>query len=429
LSSPEGWRRTLAGTAACTVPGLLVRLTGGVAAYPVQLVAYGAAVVAAAFMLAWACEAAQVDVAHGLVVAVVAFVAILPEYIVEIHFAFTGAAEYVSANLTGASRLLLGLAVAMPAAVALLPGRWRPERLGRLELPEPHRVELAILALGSVWSLRGVIAGHFTLLDSVVLISLYGLYLRRASTAGGESPPPMGVAASLGELPRGERQRWVGGLMGYAALIILITAVPFGDAVLGAGGLIGVSPYLLLQWIVPVATETPEIVVAFVLLTHGRGGQSIAVLLAGAVSQYTLALGTLPLAYAAGVATGPLPLAGRERIELVLTVGVALYAVASLLSLRLSRGDSSIMLALFAGQLLLPSVFTRFVFAVVFWAIAVDVLLAERRRLPELLAALRPRSFSPAPAAAPPPDPVRSPRARSRTPSPAAAAGGPSRRT
>ena len=44
------------------MPGVLVRLTGGVAPPPMQVVAYGAAVVAAAFMLAWACEAAQIDV-------------------------------------------------------------------------------------------------------------------------------------------------------------------------------------------------------------------------------------------------------------------------------------------------------------------------------------------------------------------------------
>jgi len=52
------WQRTLAGTAACAAPGLLVRLTGGGAPYPLQLLVYGAAVVAAAFLLAWACEAA-----------------------------------------------------------------------------------------------------------------------------------------------------------------------------------------------------------------------------------------------------------------------------------------------------------------------------------------------------------------------------------
>ena len=115
----------------------------------------------------------------------------------------------------------------------------------------------------------------------------------------------MGVAAQLAALPRVAAPALGRAADGATpASVILLTAVPFGDAVLGTGALVGISPYLLLQWIVPVATETPELVVAFVLLTHGRGGQSIAVLLAGAVSQYTLALGTLPLAYAVGAGTG-----------------------------------------------------------------------------------------------------------------------------
>jgi cation:H+ antiporter len=384
------WHLRVAGTAACTIPGLLVRFTGGAASPPFQLVAYGAAVVAAAFLLAWACEAAQVDFANGLVVSAVAFVAILPEYIVELHFAFIGHAEYVTANLTGASRLLLGFCVAMPAALALLPAKWRPPPVGRINLEPAQRLDLAILGLAALWALRGVIRGQLTLLDSAVLISLYILYLRRAAGAGGESPPPMGVAARLAELPKAQRQRWAGGLMLFAAIVILLTAVPFGDAVLGTGALVGISPYLVLQWLVPFATETPELVVAVVLLMHGRGGQSVAVLLAGAVSQYTLALGTLPLAYLAGLGTGPLPLQPREQIELLLTMGVALYAVAALVTLRLSRGDASLMLALFAAQFLLPTGLTRFVIAVVFTALAVDVLIAERQTLRSVLRALRP---------------------------------------
>jgi cation:H+ antiporter len=384
------WHLRVAGTAACTIPGLLVRFTGGAASPPFQLVAYGAAVVAAAFLLAWACEAAQVDFANGLVVSAVAFVAILPEYIVELHFAFIGHAEYVTANLTGASRLLLGFCVAMPAALALLPAKWRPPPVGRINLEPAQRLDLAILGLAALWALRGVIRGQLTLLDSAVLISLYILYLRRAAGAGGESPPPMGVAARLAELPKAQRQRWAGGLMLFAAIVILLTAVPFGDAVLGTGALVGISPYLVLQWLVPFATETPELVVAVVLLMHGRGGQSVAVLLAGAVSQYTLALGTLPLAYLAGLGTGPLPLQPREQIELLLTMGVALYAVAALVTLRLSRGDASLMLALFAAQFLLPTGLTRFVIAVVFIALAVDVLIAERQTLRSVLRALRP---------------------------------------
>jgi cation:H+ antiporter len=377
-----------------------VQLSGGVVPAALQLVAYGVAVVAAAFMLAWACEAAQADVAQGLVVAAVAFVAILPEFVVEVHFAFQGRADYTTANLTGASRLLLGFCIAMPAVVALLPRRWRPRSIGRLELAPPHRVELAILAVAALWTLLAASRGRLSALDGVVLLGLYLWYLRRTAAASeGESPALVGVSADLAALPARQRRRWVGGLMLYAALVILMTAVPFGDAVLSTGALVGISPYLLLQWLVPVATEMPELVVAFVLLTHRRSGQSIALLLAGAVSQYTLALGTLPIAFLLGKGTGPLPLAPRERIELFLTVGVALYAVAALVSLRVSRGDASIMLALFAAQFLVPSVFTRLALAVVFLVLAVDILVSERRHLGSLARAFTGTRRSPAPAA------------------------------
>jgi cation:H+ antiporter len=386
------WQQRVGATAACTLPGLFMRFTGGIPPYPIQLLAYGAAVVAAAFLLAWACEAAQVDIARGVVVAAVAFVAILPEYIVELNFAFRGHAEYVTANLTGASRLLIGFCVAMPAALALLPLRWRPPPLKRIELEAAQRLDLAILGAAALWALHGVLAGKLTLLDSVVLISLYVFFLRRAGDAGSEGPEPMGVAAELAELPRARRRRWVAGLMLFAAIVILVTAVPFGDAVLGTGSLVGISPYLVLQWLVPIATEMPELVVAVVLLTHGRAGQSIAVLLAGAVSQYTLALGTLPVAYALGAGTGPLPLLPRERIELLLTVGVALYAVAALVTLRLSRGDASLMFFLFSAQFLLPLGLTRVVIAMVFLALAVDVLIAERDQLRPLVRAFRARA-------------------------------------
>jgi cation:H+ antiporter len=253
-------------------------------------------------------------------------------------------------------------------------------------------VDLGILGLAAVWALRPALRGKVTLLDAAVLISLYAFYLHRVAHAEDEAPEMIGVARSLAELPAEQRRRWVGGLLLYSATVILLTAVPFSNAVLGTGALVGISPYLLLQWLVPVATETPEIVVALVLLMHGRGGQSVAVLLASAVSQYTLALGTLPVAFLLGAGAGPLPLQPREQIELILTMGVALYAVASLVQLRLSRGDASIMLILFSLQFFLPNVFTRGVLAVVFTVLAVDVFLSERPEVRSLVSALRPRA-------------------------------------
>ena len=66
LTSPLHQR--IAGAAALTLPGLIVRFSGGAAPYPLQVLTYGAAVIAAAFMLAWATEAAQVVMSQWRIV-------------------------------------------------------------------------------------------------------------------------------------------------------------------------------------------------------------------------------------------------------------------------------------------------------------------------------------------------------------------------
>ena len=44
---------------------------------------YGLAILGAAFLLSWTTEAAEVDISQGLAVAVLAFIAVLPEYAVD----------------------------------------------------------------------------------------------------------------------------------------------------------------------------------------------------------------------------------------------------------------------------------------------------------------------------------------------------------
>ena len=78
-----------------------------------------------------------------------------------------------------------------------------------------------------------------------------------------------------------------------------------------------------------------------------------------------------------------------DRRWLFLTVGVALFAVAALITLRLSRADASLMLVLFSAQFVLPIGATRLVMGVVFSTLAVDILISQRRQLRPLLRALR----------------------------------------
>jgi cation:H+ antiporter len=391
LSALPMWQARLALMAACTLPGILARVGGAHVPPPLGMALFGGAVMAAAFMLGSAAEAAEIDAPPGIAVAGVALVAVLPEYVIEIYFAFTGHVEFVTASLTGSTRLLLSVAVGMPALVLLLRGARGRTRLPTVELAPDKRVDLAIIAAASLYAPVIVLRGHLAWPDAIVLIGLYAVYLHRVSTGEPEPPHLVGIAAELGELSRRQRRRWVLGIMAFSAVAVLITAEPFAQSTLMTGQTVGLSPYLLVQWLVPLATETPELVVAYLLVRHDRPGQAVAVLLSSAVSQWTLALGTLPVAYVVGAGQGSLALLHRESIEMLLTTGQGLLAVAALVTLRIQQRDAVLMVGLFVVQVVLPSTLVRAALGVVYLVLAIGMLRDERWAARSLLAALSSR--------------------------------------
>src|ERR1700704_6362401 len=101
-------------TFAVTLPAVIMRLLGVRVAPEVEVVVFGAAVVATAFLLAWAAEAAQLDISGSLATAVLALIAVLPEYAVDLYFSYSAGsdptrAQFAAANMTGSNRLLIGI--------------------------------------------------------------------------------------------------------------------------------------------------------------------------------------------------------------------------------------------------------------------------------------------------------------------------------
>ena len=143
LSALPAWQGRLAMMAACTLPGVLMRLSGVHLPPPLAMVVFGGAVMAAAFMLASAAEAAELDVSPGIAVAGIAFVAVLPEYVIEVYFAFSGQVEFVTASLTGSTRLLLAFAVGMPALASFVLVRRGKPRVETVEIDSRRRIDLA----------------------------------------------------------------------------------------------------------------------------------------------------------------------------------------------------------------------------------------------------------------------------------------------
>src|ERR1700750_2101758 len=125
-------RRTLIRSALITaifiVPAVVARIMGLHPDPVVALLIFGAAVVAASFLLAWAAEAAQIDVSGGLATALLAPVAGLPEYARGLSHAYVSGhnaddTQYAAANMTGSNRLLMGLGWPVVVLVSILVAR------------------------------------------------------------------------------------------------------------------------------------------------------------------------------------------------------------------------------------------------------------------------------------------------------------------
>ncbi len=378
------WHRHIVVAAGFALGGVAVHALGPLVPVPVAALGMGLGVLGAAFMLAWAADAGEAVFSGGLVLAAVALVGVLPEFIIEIHFAYIQRAELVTANLTGATRLLLTGAVALPLLLAL---RGRDEVGGGdpIRLATPRRLELGVLLVSSVFAVQIVVRGSLTVVDGVVLLALYVLYARRVQGTSYEEPAVVGVAAGLLSLPpRYQRPAIAALLLGAAAVVVLI-ANPFTHAFLATGTSLGMDPYLLIQSVVPVATEAPEVVVVAVLVANRRPAQGLALLLAASVSQWTLGMGLLPLAYLAGGGGMALPLGAREQVELGFTTALTLFVVAALATLRPARVDAVLIVVVFVLQLVYPTAFTRFAAGFVLLVFALDLLASRRKELRPIL--------------------------------------------
>jgi len=369
--------------AAVTVPAIALRVGGISPAQPIITAAlFGVAIVGGAFLLTWAAEVAEMDISQGLALSFLALVAVLPEYAVDLYFAWKAAAHpeytaYAAANMTGANRLLVG--IAWPLIVLLY---WLHGRHTELKLPATRAVELVFLTLATVYSFVIPLKGTISLLDTVVLIGIFAAYMWRIAGAKAEEPDLVGPALALAAFRPARRRASIVIMFLFSAAVILASAEPFAEALIKLGRRSGIDEFLLVQWLAPLASEAPEVVIACILTLKGDAQAGMGAMVSAKVNQWTLLVGTLPLVYSAGLgAPGALHLDSRQVEEIALTAAQSLFAVAVLCNLRLSIFEALVLFVLFASQLLLPSPAVRYGFALTYTALAVATLVRNRKAL------------------------------------------------
>jgi cation:H+ antiporter len=392
--------------AALTFPGVALQVGGW---HPPELVGaalFGTGVVGAAFLLAWSAEALELDVSRGLALGVLALIAVLPEYAVDFTFAAKAGtdpdqyAPLALANMTGANRLLIGIGWPMIVFIAA----WRIHAAAKargytgpveteVRLDRPRSVEIAFLVIATLYSLTLPLKDSLTLFDAVVLAGLFLAYAARVSRAPAEDPDIVGPAELLAVLPQRRRRITVGLLLAYAATVIILCAEPFAESLIDTGEQFGISTFLLVQWVAPLASEAPELIVAGLFAWRLKTNSGLGALVSSKVNQWTLLVGTLPIVFVvAGGATSGLPLDQLQREELFLTAAQSAFAVAVLASRSLSVREASALFGLFISQFILGALLPpdlqqleRVGMGVLYLVLAVVMLVVQRQRLRPLM--------------------------------------------
>lgn len=342
------------------VPALMLLANSDEHANPVLgLIGFGLAIVAAAFILGWIGEAAELDLSGGLAVGILALVAILPEYVVSIYFSFAAGSDpamvqYATANLTGANRIVQGFGWPIVALIAYFSVKAvKARKAGNkkefgIQLEADTRADVGFLILGSLVMLVVPAVGSMHLLVGVALVVVYCVYLWRISGSSREEPELEGTAAYVGALPTWGRRIFILLMLIVSATVIFLSAHPFGDSLIEAGKSLHVDEYILVQWLAPVASEAPEFTLAFLFAARGKEAAALAILISSKLNQWTLLAGSMPIAYVIGGGeNAALPVDSRGAEELWLTTAQTLLGVAILLTLRWGINPSILMLGLF----------------------------------------------------------------------------------
>ena len=382
----------IAVAAAFGVPAALLRLLDLAGVIELHLspgltvLIFSSAIIGSAFLLSWAAEVAQKDVTQGLVLALVALVAVLPEYAVDFYLTWQAGQDpagdyvhYATANMTGANRLLVGLGWPLVILVA-----WY-QRRKPLQLDRALSLELLFLLAATLYAFTIPLKGSIALWDGAVLIGLFGLYLWRSGKGESEEPDLAGPAAFIGSFDPRMRRIAVVLLFVYAATIILASAEPFTEGLLDVGAVVGVDEFILVQWVAPLASESPEILIAMIFAFKNQATAAMAMLVSSKVNQWTLLVGSLPVVYTVslGQATAEgLPLDGRQSEEIWLTAAQSLFAIILLLRWRIGARGALALLIPWATQLGFTSTGARQIYAIGYIVAAFGLLLIDplRRR-------------------------------------------------
>ncbi|MDQ2840042.1 MAG: hypothetical protein M3Y72_03190, partial [Acidobacteriota bacterium] len=336
--------------------------------------------------------------AQGFALAILAWMQTLPEFAVEAVLAWHRQTDLLLANLTGALRLLTGLAWPMIyLTAAIVHRRSEGTPLRKIVLDPHHSVEVAALIPPLLYALVIWRKGSLDFYDAVFLVAIYVAYLWLLTRLPAQDKEEID---DLGVVPRtivtaAKPHRIAAILICFmlGGALIYFTAQPFLGSMIAVATAAGIPAFLVIQWFAPVISEFPELASTFYFARQeAKAPVAIMNIASSNINQWTLLVAMLPvvLSMSAGALTG-FELDGKQRSELLLTIAQSIAGVLLLVNMEFAWWEALAMFVLFASQFLLPSLLggnatvwiTR---AFLAWAAFELMKILARRRMPAAFA-------------------------------------------
>ncbi|WP_276260074.1 sodium/calcium exchanger protein [Haloglomus litoreum] len=367
---------SLAVAAMFTLPWVGVWATGSVDGLStvLQVLVAGAAVLGASFLLAWGAETAEKDVPRAFALAVLAVLAVAPEYAVDALYAYqaganpgSGGGDLAVANMTGANRILIGLGWSGIALFSIYKARSSGDVAvdtsgssflsNAVKLDKSIATEILFLTAATVWAFLvpfGMLGGGrgIDIVDMLVLVGIYATYIFVIIRGEvDDSETHVGVPAYLQQFARQLRVPIVLGLFVYSGFLIFTAVEPFAHGLEAIGVANGIPEFFMVQWFAPLASESPELIVTAYLVNKARTTASFNALISSKLNQWTLLIGTLVVVYSIALGQyGALPFGEKQAAEIWLTAAQSFFALAILINFRISVTEAVVLLVLFLSQ-------------------------------------------------------------------------------
>ena len=333
----------------------------------------GLAVLGASFLLAWGAETAEKDVPRAFAIAVLAVLAVAPEYAVDAFYAWQAgiyantprgieAGNLAVANMTGANRILIGIGWSGIALFAFYRARFGTvtRNVGQgeglladyIELDRDIALEIFFLFIATVFAFFVPLRGGIDIVDTVFLVGLYIVYI--AIIVRGEVEPhgeQVGVPAYFHATARYVRIPVVLILFIYSGALIFTAVEPFAHGLEQLGLDYGIPKFFMIQWIAPLASESPELVVTAYLVNKARSTAAFNALISSKLNQWTLLIGTLAVVYSIALGQyGVLEFDAKQAAEIWITAAQSLFALVLLMDFRITMREALALLVLFVSQ-------------------------------------------------------------------------------